>query len=284
MGRAEIHTPWPLPDFSFHVDESWGEDRDTTVRRLSLAAELKIELEKAGNWSAQLPQAEDAFATFAKLPDDIGILAHPNAVLQFVQKRMPLDKKLAKLGTDGIDGETQIAIDQILFGVITKVADRKLDDNFSAAQFLELTEDEIFAKPSFDRFEAGFEVGQRDYLFGVPVADVFDYEEVNLSTPTVKSLLSYAALTETGHMTWAKSLGAASRSERRRPGKLKPAVEIKISVNPPSFQTMDLAAGTMKGVALTGAAAHSYWHAQDHALGSGPNLQVVEAFETVQTF
>ncbi len=284
VGRAEIHTPWPLPDFSFHVDESWGEDRDTTVRRLSLAAELKIELEKAGNWSAQLPQAEDAFATFVKLPDDIGILAHPNAVLQFVQKRMPLDKKLAKLGTDGIDGETQIAIDQILFGVITKVADRKLDDNFSAAQFLELTEDEIFAKPSFDRFEAGFEVGQRDYLFGVPIADVFDYEEVNLSTPAVKSLLSYAALTETGHMSWAKSLGAASRSERRRPNKLKPAVEIKISVNPRSFQTMDLAAGTMKGAALTGAATHSYWHAQDHALGSGANLQVVEAFETVQAF
>jgi hypothetical protein len=127
-------------------------------------------------------------------------------------------------------------------------------------------------------------VGQRDYLFGVAVADVFDYEEVNLSTPAVKSLLSYAALTEAGHMAWAKSLGAASRSERRRPGKLKPAVEIKISVNPPPFQTMDLAAGTMKGAALTGAAAHSYWHAQDHALGGGANLQVVEAFETVQTF
>ncbi|KIO48453.1 DUF6603 domain-containing protein [Nitrosospira sp. NpAV] len=283
VGRAEIHTPWPLPDFSFHVDESWGEDRATTVRRLSLAAELKIELEKTGNWSAQLPQAGDAFATFAKLSDDIGILAHPNAVLQFVQKRMPLDKKLAKLGTDGIDGETKIAIDQIVFGAITKVADRKLDDNFSAAQFLELTEDETFAKPSFDRFEAGFEVGQRDYLFGVPVADVFDYEEVNLSTP-MGSLLSYAALTETGHMTWAKSLGAANRSELRRAAKLKPAVEVKINVNPPPLQTIDLAAGTMKGAALTGAATHSYWHAEDYARGGGAGLQVVEAFETVQTF
>lgn len=284
VGRAEIHTPWPLPDFSFHVDESWGEDRATTVRKLSLAVELKAEIEKPGNWSAQLPQAGDAFATFAKLPDTEGILAHPNAVLQFVQKRMPLAKKLAKLGTDGIDGETQIAIDQILFGAIPKAADKKLDDNFSAAQFFNLSEDELLTKPSFDRFEAGFEVGQRDYLFGATQADVFDYEEVNLSTPKAESELSLAALTEIGHLGWAKSLGAAGRSELRRSAKLKPAVELKISVNPPSLQTIDMASGILIGAALGGAAAHSYWAAEDHALASGKSLQVVESFETAQAF
>lgn len=284
VGRAEIHTPWPLPDFSFHVDESWGEDRATTVRKLSLAAELKAEIEKPGNWSAQLPQAGDAFATFAKLPDTQGILAHPNAVLQFVQKRMPLAKTLAKLGTDGIEGETRIAIDQILFGIIPKAADKKLDDNFSAAQFFDLKEDELLTKPSFDRFEAGFEVGQRDYLFGATQADVFDYEEVNLSTPQVESTLSLAALTEAGHLGWAKSLSAAGRSDLRRSDKLKPAVELKISVNPPLLQTIDTASGTLVGAALGGAAAHSYWAAEDHALASGKALQVVESFETVLAF
>lgn len=77
VGKAEVHTQWPLPDFSFHVDEERGEDVATPIRKLQLAAELKIELEKVGNWSAQLPQAGDAFATFAKLPDDAGLLAHP---------------------------------------------------------------------------------------------------------------------------------------------------------------------------------------------------------------
>ena len=285
VGKAEVHTPWPLPDFSFHVDETWGKDRATTVRKLQLAAEPKLELEKPGNWSAQLPQDGDAFATFAKLPaDDSAILAHPNAVLQFVQKRMPLAKKLAKLGTDGIDGERTIEIDQIVFGSITKTADRKLDDSFSAAQFLDLTEDEVFAKPSFDRFEAGFEVGQRDYLFGVAVPDVFDYEEVNLSTPKAKSGLSFAALTEAGHLVWAKSLGAAGRSDLRRAANLKPKIERKISVNPSPLQTLDLAGGTMTGTALGGNAAHSYWSAVDAVQGSGKSLQVVEAFETVQAF
>ena len=205
-------------------------------------------------------------------------------MLQFVQKRMPLAKKLDKLATDSIDGEAEIEIDQISFGPISKAADKKLDDAFSAAQFLKLSEDETFAKPSFDRFEAGFEVGQRDYLFGVTASDLYDYEEVNLSTPEAPSVLSFAALTAAGHIGWARANGAAGRSDLRRPAKLKPAVERKIAVNPPPLETIDLDAGTMSGTALGGNAARSYWSAVDHAKASGAKLQVVEAFETVQAF
>ena len=284
VGRAEIHTPWPLPDFSFHVDESWGEDRATTVRKLSLATLLKEEVEKPGNWSAQLAQAGDAFATFVKLPATKDVLAHPNAVLQFVQKRMPLNKAMAKLGTDGIEGETQIGIGEVRFGASVKSPDKQLDDNFSAAQFFDLKEDDLFSKPSFERFEAGFEVGQREYLFGKAQLDVFDYEEVNLSTPEPTSELSHAALTEVGHLSWAKSQSAAGQSELRRSARLKPAIEVKINVNPPSLQTVDLAVGTLVGTALAGAAKQSYWAAQDQVLASGKALQVVEAFETAQAF
>lgn len=284
VGRAEIHTPWPLPDFSFHVDETWGEDRATTVRKLQLAQELKLEIEKPGNWSAQLALAGDAFATFAKLPDAPGILAHPNAVLQFVQKRMPLGKTLAKLGTDAIEGATDIAIGQILFGAVTKTPDRKLDDNFSAAQFFKLNEDELFTKPSFDRFEAGFEVGQRNYLFGPAHLDVYDYEEVNLSTPNVEPVLSLAALTGVGHLSWAQSTSAAGRSELRRAAKLRPDIDVKINVNPPPLQTIDTGSGTLLGTALGGAASHSYWAAEDHVKAAGKAAQVVEAFETVEAF
>ncbi len=54
------------------------------------------------NWSAVLPVADDGFVTLIKLPPAPGLLAHPNALLQFVQKRMPLAKALdqARLGRD----------------------------------------------------------------------------------------------------------------------------------------------------------------------------------------
>ncbi|HEY9068449.1 MAG TPA: DUF6603 domain-containing protein, partial [Burkholderiaceae bacterium] len=284
VGRAEVHTPWPLPDFSFHVDESWGEDHATPVRQLSLAAELKGELEKVGNWSAQLAQAGDAFATFAKIEGLPGLLAHPNAVLQFVQKRMPLAKQLAKLGTDGIAGEKAIDIAQIAFGAIAKAADRRLDDNFPAAQFFDLKEDDLLGKPSFERYDAGFEVGQRQYLFGTTESDVYDYEEVNLSTPTVLPVLSAAALSELGHLGWSRSASAAGRSDLRRAAKLRPEVERKIVVNPPPLATLDLGAGTMQATALTGSAAQSFWAASDVAKAGGAKLQVVESFETALTF
>jgi hypothetical protein len=195
-----------------------------------------------------------------------------------------LAKKLDKLATDSIEGAAEIAIDLISFGAISKTADRKIDDSFSASQFLKLSEDETWAKPSFDRFEAGFEVGQRDYLFGATVADLYDYEEVDLSKPHAPSMLSFAALTTVGHAAWAKSIGAAGRSDLRRAKKLKPAVERKIAVNPPPLQTIDLDGGTMSGAALAGNAAHSYWSAVDHVAASGARLQIVESFETVQAF
>lgn len=286
VGRAKIHTPWPLPDFTLEVDESWGEDRATPVRRLRLADELKRELENVGNWSAQLAQGGDAFVTFAKLPaapdGDKTLLAHPNAVLAFVQKRLPLAKALDKLGSDGIDGERQVAVDRLAFGAIPKPPDRRLDESFSAAQFLDLKEDDLLGKPSFGRFEAGFEVGQRDYLFGTAIPEVFDYEEVNLSSKNAQAgRVVGAGLLAAGHVAWALEHGAAGRSALRRRKRLQPEVEARIDVQAAPLKALDAAAGTMAGQALGGAAAASYWHAEDAVKALGGGLQVVEAFETL---
>lgn len=285
VGKATIHTPWPLPDFSFHVDETWGEDRATPVRTLRLVDELRKELEATDdkgtpvNWSAVLPVANDGFFSLIKLPPAPGLLAHPNGLLQFVQKRMPLAKALTKLGSDSIEGEKQIAIGNLSFGAITKPADRRLDDNFPIAQFVDLNEDELLGKPSFDRFESGFEVGQNDYLFGAAVADRFDYEEVNLSTPAEPTLLVAAGLTLASHLAWALDTGAAGRSALRNKAQLKPQDEVKLKVDPPPLQVLDAGTGTMAASALAGRAAQSFWHAQDAALAAGPTAQVVEAFE-----
>jgi hypothetical protein len=285
VGRAEIHTPWPLPDFSFHVDETWGEDRATTVRRLRLADELKKEIEAADakgtpvNWSAVLPVANDGFVTLIKLPPAPGLLAHPNALLQFTQKRMPLNKKLTKLASDRIEGEKQIGIGPLSFGGIVKTADRVLDDSFPIAQFIDMKDDDLLGKPSFDRLESGLEVGQRDYLFGAAVADTFDYEEVNLSSPSAPTHIAGIGLFTTAHMSWALEAGAAGRSSLRERAKRLPPGDVKIAVNPPPLQTLDTGAGVMAGAALSGRASRSFWHAQDQALAAGHGVEVVEAFE-----
>jgi hypothetical protein len=285
VGRATIHTPWPLPDFHFKVDETWGEERETVVRRIRLADELKKELEsKDGkgtpvNWSSVLPPANDGFVTLIKLPPEPGLLAHPNALLQFVQKRMPLSKALTKLGSDAIEGEKQIGIAKVRFGPIEKPADRTLDDPFPIAQFIDLNEDDLLGKPSFERLESGFEVGQREYRFGAAVPEKFDYEEVNLSTPEAPTILAALGLFQAVHMAWALENGAAGRSVLRDGARRMPEAEVKISVDPPPLQALDTGAGTMAGAALNGRAVRSFWHAQEQALAAGQGVEVVEAFE-----
>ncbi|MEO7853546.1 MAG: DUF6603 domain-containing protein, partial [Rubrivivax sp.] len=287
VGRATVHTPWPLPNFHFNVDESWGEDRATTVRKLSLVGELRKELESVSNWSAQLAQAGDTFATFAKQAAPVDpntpqpLLAHPNAVLQFVQKRMPLAKKLDKLGSDSIEGERSIAIDTLRFGPVVKTPDKALSDNFPTAQFIEMSEDDNLAKPSFDRFTSGCESGQRAYTFDAAIAQPFDYEEVNLSIEkSGVGVLALPGLTLAAHKNYSLELGAAARSPLRRKAQLKPE-EAKVVINPPPLAALDVASGTMNATAFAGAAATSFWHAQDVAQARGVSTQVVEAFEAV---
>jgi hypothetical protein len=287
VGRAEVHTPWPLPDFTLHVDESWGEDRDTPVRKIKLIEALRPELEKPGNWSAQLAQDGDAFASFAKLPPPADanapppLLAHPNAVLQFVQKRLPLGKQLDKIGSDSIDGERTIAIAKLRFGDVDQAIDRVLDESFSAGQFFKRSEDDLLAKPSFDRFAAGCESGQRQYRFGAAVPEFFDFEEVNLSSRPSGSggLLGKGGLMLGSHRQWALQMSAAGRSPLRRKQMLAPADVAKVVVNPPPLATIDTASGTMAASALPGRAATSPWHAADAAAARGGAAVVVETFE-----
>jgi hypothetical protein len=289
-GRATIHTPWPLPNFHIDINETWGTDRATTVRKLRLLDELKNELEAIDdqgtplNWAAALPAGNDAFVTLVKLPPEPGLLAHPNAVLQFTQKRMPLAKKLDKLSSDEIEGDDkQIAISKVRFGSVEVAPSqcRQLDDNFAIAQFLNVQEDDLLSKPSFERFESGLEVGQSEYLSGANVPDLFDYEEVNLSTPSAIRQITGAGLLNQAHLVWLLDLGAAGRSRLRAKG-LRLPPPINLAVNPAPLQTLDVMTGTMSGAPLTGRAATGYWQAQDVLAASGKrNLQVVEIFETI---
>lgn len=287
VGRGKVHTPWPLPDFKVHIDESWGEERATPVRGLALLDELTEELAQVGNWSAQPPKGRQSPVSVAKLPEIDGVLlGHPQATLRFVQKRMPLAKALDKLGSDNIEGPRSITIASLDVGPVSSLPDKRLTDPFAAAQFLDMPEDQLLSRPSFDRFESGFEVGQSVPVFGKPVADDFDYEEVNLSVPMAGSISMFqgAGLTSEGHLAWSRGQGAAGRSAQRLPGQLAPRVARKFSVNPPTLAVLDAANGLMASSPLAGQAMTSYWSAAESIALGGASLSVIEAFETEMAF
>jgi hypothetical protein len=63
-----------------------------------VAADLKLELDKLGNWSAQTPSDGEAYVTLNKVDPGEDVLAHPRSPLSFRQKLIPLGKRLDKIG------------------------------------------------------------------------------------------------------------------------------------------------------------------------------------------
>ena len=106
-GNAKVHTPWPLPDFSVHIDESWGTDRDTPQITVKVGEQLAKEIGKRANWSAQLPQGGTGMVTLADIDPGTDVLAHPLGTLLFQQKLVPFELRMAKASGSKIDGANE---------------------------------------------------------------------------------------------------------------------------------------------------------------------------------
>ena len=175
-GNAKVHTPWPLPDFSVHIDESWGTDRDTPQITVKVGEELAKEIGKRANWSAQLPQGGTGMVTLADINPGTDVLAHPLGTLLFQQKLVPFELRMAKASGSAIDGanefgEGALQLSQSGQAVAGQLQRRPRTDFFAAAQFLEMSQDDKLAKPSFEAFTAGYELGDDNFELGetVPV-------------------------------------------------------------------------------------------------------------------
>ncbi|MGA7178840.1 MAG: DUF6603 domain-containing protein [Thiobacillaceae bacterium] len=184
-GRAEVHTPWPLPDFSLHIDEAWGTDRDTPVVTVRIADKLAEEIARTANWSAQLPQGGEGYLTLASVDPGTGLLAHPLGSLTFQQKLVPLELRLAKASGSKIDGANEFGRPALQLAQGQNVLPQgKLPDAradfFATAQFLELSQDDKLAKPSFESYTAGYELRDDDFELGEIVEETLDYEEADL--------------------------------------------------------------------------------------------------------
>ncbi len=238
-GNAEVHTPWPLPDFSVHIDESWGTDRDTPQITVNVANELVKEIEKIANWSAQLPRGGDGLVTLADIAPGTDVLAHPLGTLVFQQKLVPFELRMAKASGSKIDGANEffggtLQLTQDGQPVPGAPAPQPRSDFFAAAQFLELSQDDRLAKPSFESYTAGYELGDDSFALSEVIEETLNYEEADLGAVPVARGLRRLAL---GAYTEAKSgallrFGAAGQSSRRDRALTQPVQSTAIRVDP----------------------------------------------------
>jgi hypothetical protein len=244
--KASVHTPWPLPDFSLSIDESWGTDRDTPKITVNVAAALVKEIDDLANWSAQLPRGGESYITLANIAAGTDVLAHPLGTLVFQQKLVPLELRMDKASGSAIDGPNEFDTPALTLThqdiVVTGLSHPTArNDFFAAAQFIEMSQDDSLAKPSFEPFAAGYELGDDGYALDGIVAAPLDYEEANLDPDPVAPInrrLAQDAFLADRHQALMR-FGAAGLSTLRDKVITQPAQPTALQVNPPQVAVVD---------------------------------------------
>lgn len=287
-GNAEVHTPWPLPDFSVHIDEHFGTDPDTPQITVDVADLLGKEITKIGNWSAQLPSGGDGYLSLAKVDAGTDLLAHPLGSLTFQQKLVPFELKLDKASGSKITGANEFSDGALTLtqggnpASVGTASAQPTNDFFAAAQFIEMSQDDKLAKPSFESFAAGYRLASEDFDMGEIIPEPLGYEEADLGAPPVPKLARRRANERYVESVQGASLafGAAGRSPLRNRAVARPAQATALKVHPaPVTVAVKSTLAPMAG----GRAFTSVWRATQASAAVGTadaaNVHVVELAE-----
>jgi hypothetical protein len=276
-GNASVHTPWPLPDFSLHIDEHFGTDVDTPQATVNVAQLLVPEIANVGNWSAQLPSGGDGFVVLAKVAAGAELLAHPLGTLTFQQKLVPLELKLDKASGSKIDGANEFGSGSLVLtqGAVPAgvgVVAQSTNDFFAAAQFIDMSQDDKLSRPSFESYVAGYQLASSGYDVGDIVPELLNYHEVDLgaAAPVSKLARRLAAdpYLEATHGAMLP-FGAAGRSPLRDRTLIQPAVPTALGVGPAPVTVADKATMTLVAGARTYTSVWRATQARVAATGAG---------------
>ena len=261
---------WSIDLWLFSIggsfDHTFGDDRPPqALPAADPLPPLVAALKEPGNWSSDLGGAP----TLVSLRRREGVFVHPLSRLTVRQTVVPLALKIDRFAGGTVPGTRYDIVTPTVGG--KAVTATPVTDRFAAAQFLELSDDEKLARPSFEPMPAGVTFAGGDLAFGSQTAvSVMDFERRVDGDPVPSGNLSGALA------TFAAGFGPAARSVLREPDSFGQA----LAVNAERFVVAsadDLTATTIG--AGSSAAAHQ---ALDAHLTTHPDarLQVVPAFAT----
>jgi hypothetical protein len=138
-------------------DHKFGEELPPSPSEpIRVLGELTAALESPEAWSAQLP-TDGQLVTLAGPSSDGGVLVHPLGVLKLSQRIVPLEVRISRFGTRAVAGPTKFTIERVRVGA-ENLTIAKVSDYFAPAQFLEMSDDQKLASPSYEPMVAGVRV------------------------------------------------------------------------------------------------------------------------------
>lgn len=218
--RATFEILWC--DFSISIDRTLvAGEPPPRPEPVVVLARLRAALADRRSWSSQSGAGERRVAVLREPAGDLLVL-HPLGGLAVKQTVVPLGVTIARFGAS-VPADGQVFRITAMTVNDTSLSFTGLSDFFAPAQFLELSDAEKLAAPSFEAMPAGVSAGAGGALFPTDDADILEEPALTYETRVIdraRGPEQSAAPYTLGPAALARqlALGAAARSELRQSG------------------------------------------------------------------
>ncbi|HEV7808679.1 MAG TPA: DUF6603 domain-containing protein [Solirubrobacteraceae bacterium] len=282
---------WSIDLWLFSISKSFhltlGSDRPpVALPSVDPLPALVAALKEPGNWHADLPDGAHTMVSLRKRLDAAQVIVHPLGRLGVRQQVVPLSIRIDRFAGAPVAGAPSLQITGATVGGSPVDASGlvAVDEQFAAADFIAMSDQERLARPSFEAMPAGVRISAVDrVVFGdhTAVSDM-DYDERIVSADGAARVPAQSGSVGGPLAIMAAAFGPAARSPLRTTGTDRFAMaSTGLRVGPESFvvaRVDDLAQTQITGAASFTAAKQ----ALDGHLAEDPNargdLQVVPAF------
>ena len=167
-------------DIDFRIDHTWGSAQSLPIQTLNAVEVLRSAITETGNLEVIQPSSRTAGVTF-NTQSDVENLIDPIGGVRFIQRAMPLDVTIEKIGEAQAVGERRLDITvQDVDG--NTIAVNAETEDFVRAHFFETTENERLRAAVFETYKAGFALSSES-LFGPTdkaVEEDYGYEFIEI--------------------------------------------------------------------------------------------------------
>jgi hypothetical protein len=143
---------------SLPIDHTWGDPAPPTAPTAQPLTLVHDALSSASGWSASLPPGSAAVVVL-KAPSGPTVPAHPLAQIACEQRIVPLGLSITHVGGQPLSAPTTVEVTAISLDGAAASTTEPVTDLFTAAQFLNLTDDQALSRPSFEPMQAGLATG-----------------------------------------------------------------------------------------------------------------------------
>ncbi len=186
--------PWHLHgDASIHIlffsvsaslDITWGDSTPAILPQKPVLPDLLPAFQDPRNWSTALPNGTTQAVTLSTpKPDDKTLRVHPMGSLSVKENVVPLDLPITRYGNATPSDGNYFSISDVQIDGHEENK-QNFQDYFAAGQFLTLSDADKVSRPSFERYDAGINIGSSEITSGADSPRTVFYEERYIDEPT----------------------------------------------------------------------------------------------------